>query len=64
MFYFSDSAFFIVQTLILVLFRSLVCNVCSTRLASCNFSENELIARVFTSLKLPGIQYKSTFYIA
>ena len=33
---------------------------CSTRLATCNFSENELIAtfaRVFTSLKLPGIQY-------
>ena len=43
------------QTLILVLGLQ-----CSTRLATCNFSENELIAkfvRVSTSLKLPGIQY-------
>ena len=45
------------QTLILVLVLQ-----CSTRLMTCNFSENELIpnfARVFTSLKLPGIQYIS-----
>ena len=42
------------RTLILVLVFQ-----CSTRLATCNFSENELIAkfaRVSTSLKLPGIQ--------
>ena len=35
---------------------------CSTRLATCNFSENEWIAkfaRVLTSLKLPGMQYDS-----
>ena len=53
-FYFSDFSFFIFQTLILVLELQ-----CSTRLATCNFSENEWIdkfARVFTSLKLPGIQ--------
>ena len=40
------------HTLILVLVLQ-----CSTRLATCNFSENELItkfARVSTSLKLPG----------
>ena len=33
---------------------------CSTKLATCNFSENELIAkfaRVLTSLKLPVITY-------
>ena len=45
------------QTLIHVLILGLQC---STRLATCNFSENELIAkfaRVSTSLKLPGIQY-------
>ena len=50
------------HTLILVLGLQ-----CSTRLATCNFSENELIAkfaRVSTSLKLPGIQYYicTTFY--
>ena len=41
--------------------NSMQCSTC-TRLATCNFSENELIAkfaRVFTSLKLPGIQYTS-----
>ena len=35
--------------------------LCSTRLATCNFSEDELIAkfaRVSMSLKLPGIQYR------
>ena len=55
-FYFSVFAFFNVKTLILVLVLQ-----CSTRLATCNLSENELIAkfaRVFTSLKLPGIQYE------
>ena len=52
-------SFFIVQTLILVLVLQ-----CSTRLATCNFSENELIAkfaRVSTSLKLPGIQYMCAY---
>ena len=47
----ASFAFSIVQTLILVLGLQ-----CSTRLATCNFSENELIAtfaRVSTSLKLP-----------
>ena len=51
----ASFALFIVHTLILVLELQ-----CSTRLATCNFSENELIAkfaRVSTSLKLPGIQY-------
>ena len=42
MFYFSDFAFFMVQTLILV--QVLVLQ-CSTRLATCNFSENELMAK-------------------
>ena len=48
------------QTLILVVVLQ-----CGTRLASCNFSENELIAkfaRVSTSLKLPGIQYRKVLY--
>ena len=47
-------SFFIVQLLILVLVLQ-----CSTKLATCNFSESELIAkfaRVSTSLKFPGIQ--------
>ena len=39
-FYFSDFSVFIVKTLILVLVLQ-----CSTRLATCNFSENELIAK-------------------
>ena len=42
------------QTLILVLVLQ-----CSTRLATCNFSKNELIAEFATvsmSLKFPGIQ--------
>ena len=55
MFYFSDFSFFIVKTMILVLVLQ-----CSTTLATCNFSENELtakFARAFTLLKLPGIQY-------
>ena len=46
------------KTLILVLGLQ-----CSTKLANCNFSENELIAkfaRVSTSLKLSGIQYALT----
>ena len=54
----ASFAFFIVQTLILILVWQ-----CSTRLATCNFSENELIAksaRVSRSLKLPGIQYRLT----
>ena len=45
------------QTLILVLGPQ-----CSTRLATCNLSKNELIAkfaRVSTSLKLLGIQYRA-----
>ena len=51
-FYFRDFCIFHCKILILVLGLQ-----CSTRLATCNFSENELIAkfaRVFTSLKLPG----------
>ena len=49
------------RTLILVLVLQ-----CSTGLATFNFSENELIAkfaRVFTSLKLPGIQYQANTYL-
>ena len=51
-FYSSDLGLFIAQILILVLQ--------SSRLATCSFSENELIAkfaRVFMSLKLPVLQY-------